>query len=726
MFKTLHYKLLVIITFLSILPLIVVGYISYQSQKEILTEQIENNLVTEAENLVIELEEFIAERIKDIDLLTRNPVIRDLNSSFEDVQKEFRNFLDVYDIYFGAIFVDKNGYVTVDMDNTVLGRNLGQREWFKKAIEGEIYFSDIYLSNVVNNPILALAGPVRDKNGNIIGVISPAFDLDSLWQLIDRYANQQKQLGLSGYAFLMNYKGDIIAHPDRTQILNVNWLTKNGLDIELYKEIDKSSKLYYNRSSNTMNVILPIKQMSGFTNQWFVGLTVNNDELYAPLKELLIKYLILFGLVLIVTGFAIIKLSRYIVKPVNQLVIATTDFAQGKKIKPLVLNTYEEINILNQTFNEMTKKLEQREKEHKKSTLILETTDNGVLSINKNNQVITIFNKKCEELFKIKKEEIIGKQLSEIGEQNPDIKKFIQMSSIFDTKNVKKSSGSLNNIEFETCINGQRYIFLANISILEVKENDIIEEEILIVFSDITEIRSIQEELIQSEKLKAAGQLAASITHEIRNPLTTIRGFLQLFDQNSNGTDVKSGEQYFPLIIQEIDRINDIIDEYLSLAKPNKKINIQDTDIVRILEEIFLLYESQAAQEDIRIIKKYNKIPIISMDTKQIKQVFINIIKNAFEAMPLGGALIVATNYIENEGIVSISFSDTGKGMDQQTLEKLGTPFFTTKEDGTGLGIATCYRIVEGMGGTITVESKVSEGTTFTIKLPIKINDKSH
>jgi len=234
------------------------------------------------------------------------------------------------------------------------------------------------------------------------------------------------------------------------------------------------------------------------------------------------------------------------------------------------------------------------------------------------------------------------------------------------------------------------------------------------VFQDVTERKLLESELLQMEKFSLVAELAAGTAHEIRNPMTTLRGFLQVLCREFRpGT---KGHEYCELMIDEIDRTNSIIKEFLLLTKPAAP-NLEETDIHVILEEISLLIESKSLLENVELQKQFaDNLPPVKADPAQIKQVFLNIATNAIQAMPDGGRLTITSQAKEDK--VVITFSDTGCGMDEAQLVKIFDPFYTTKEHGTGLGLTISYRIIENHGGRITVESTPNVGTTFTIELP--------
>lgn len=713
--KSLHSKLLVFVIIMAFVPIVILGLFAYNSQKDAMTKQIESNLFLIADNLARDVETFINERINDTYFLASNPIIRDSSATKEMKVQELQNFLDIHDEYFGAIFVNENGIVTVDMDDTVIGRDLSEREWFQKSINGETYFSDIYLSNVVNNPIVALSGPVRDQENEIIGVLSPSLDLDYLYEILDTYNNDESNINSKGNAFLLNGDGEVIAHHDRTKILNNNFFETNGLDEREINAITEERKIFSD-SNGQMYAFASIDKFAGFENDWYVGVAVDKKELYSPLNSLFYKFVVVLIIYLLITALVILRLSKYLVKPVTKLVDATSKFAKGEKIPYLKLGTYEELNKLSETFNIMMDKLETRERGHKKATLILEKINNGVLSINISSNTITTFNNKCEELFGVNKDEIIGMDVFNFAELNEGFGDFFDKSLLKEQLESKEYSSN-NFEEFECLIRNEMFVFLGSTSLLSVIENGE-QQELIMVFSDITEKRLMEEKLIQSGKLEIAGQVAAGVAHEIRNPLTTIKAFFQVFF--IKGENEQTKDKYNQLIMQELNRINDILNDFLSLAKPESTNGKTDTDIIKVLDDILVLMDAQALLNNITIKKDYEELPRVYIDSKRIKQVFINLIKNSFEAMQMGGELKISTNYLRSDNLLRIEFSDNGPGMDQKTLKKLGTPFFTTKENGIGLGTMTSYRIIEELGGNLSIESEAGAGTKFIITLLVE------
>lgn len=493
MFKSLYSRLLACFLLLSTLPILIVGYMSYQSERSRLTSYIRDTLLLAGNNMSLEIKSHLTEQLSDVKQLAQNP----------------------------------------------------------------------YLAN---SP-------------------APSIDLKNFWQAIDSFALQRHSLGREGYAFLFNSRGDLIAHPDRSKILNENVFTHNGLTLMELRRLIREKTLYSLPGDHTLVAFSNLEPVQNIDLEWFVGVAVPEDELYQPLQNLVTKDLMIFGIILIIINLLSIYLARSIVRPLRTLASAAAEFGAERKNPCLQVATYSEISILAETINEMADRIADREKA-----------------------------------------------------------------------------------------------------------------------------------LIRSEKLKAAGEVAAGFAHEIRNPLTTIRGFLQMYSENSGGNAVK--QEYFPLIIQELDRINQTISEFLNLAKPVTVAENVLVNLPELIDDILLLKEAQADAQNIDLVKQMQAVPALSSNPQKLKQIFLNLIQNSFEAMPRGGKLTLKTGFREKENTVVVEISDTGTGIAKETLGRLGTPFYTTKSTGTGIGLMISYQLIEHLNGKVSISSKLGVGTTFTLAFP--------
>jgi len=226
-----------------------------------------------------------------------------------------------------------------------------------------------------------------------------------------------------------------------------------------------------------------------------------------------------------------------------------------------------------------------------------------------------------------------------------------------------------------------------------------------------------EQQLIQSERLSALGQLAAELAHEIKNPLVTIGGFARRLSEKSDSSH--EGKKYTDIIISEVERVEKLLKDILNYSRDVKPA-FSDYNINTLIEEVLSSYERIFSDSGV-IVKKELSVNIypLQIDTSQIKQVILNILYNAVECMTgKGGAIIIKTEPLSGEEGVTISVGDTGGGIPPEILDNIFNPFFTTKRQGTGLGLSLSKKIIESHGGTIGIDNRIGEGATFIINLP--------
>lgn len=226
------------------------------------------------------------------------------------------------------------------------------------------------------------------------------------------------------------------------------------------------------------------------------------------------------------------------------------------------------------------------------------------------------------------------------------------------------------------------------------------------------EKQKIESAMSRLERLNLIGEMAASIGHEIRNPLTTVRGYLQYFKKKKEFLDYVEN---FSVMVQELDRANLIITEFLSLAK-NKKVDLKLNDLNSIITQIYPLIQADAVNGDKNIQLELGEIPEILIDENEIKQYILNLVRNGLEAVNYKGVVSIKT-YRDNHSVV-LEIKDNGSGIPEEVLDKLGTPFVTTKDNGTGIGIPICYKIAERHKAELELETS-SAGTVFAIRFGV-------
>jgi PAS domain S-box-containing protein len=338
--------------------------------------------------------------------------------------------------------------------------------------------------------------------------------------------------------------------------------------------------------------------------------------------------------------------------------------------------------------------------------------------------IITLFSKGSENIFGCKAQEVLGTPISNYYVMGRNEAKKI-MKILYE-------EGRLQNYETEMIIRDGKKVNM-NLSVSLLKNNNGEPIGTLGIGKDFTEYKRIERQLQQSEKLATVGELAAGIAHEVGTPLNVILGTAEYLMMEMEGDDPKVEE--LKVIVSQAEHITKLIHQLLNFSRYNKP-EFKSVDINSLIRDVLKLTDLQIVKEKVKVLTDLQPdIPSIIGDDNQLQQVFINIIVNAVHAMPQGGTLTIAnrldmsaSSVPHDSGFVEISISDTGCGIPPKNIPKIFDPFFTTKDidKGTGLGLTVSHRIVEDHGGNIDVESKVNEGTRFTVKLPIQIHEDTN
>ncbi|MFM9281535.1 two-component system sensor histidine kinase NtrB [Paenibacillus jiagnxiensis] len=295
------------------------------------------------------------------------------------------------------------------------------------------------------------------------------------------------------------------------------------------------------------------------------------------------------------------------------------------------------------------------------------------------------------------KENVVGMHFSMFAESD----RFQEMASSFD----KALQGERDTRLFKS----GPYVYMSSISPIYEPNGEV--SEALYVVQDMTELEMLRSEMGNVERLSLVGQMAAGITHEIRNPMAVVRGFLQLMREKSP----VSLDHYYRIVMEELDRANGIINDFLSLAQ-NRIVEKEESHLHSLVEELEPLLWADANLRGQSIeLKLDDCVPNLYLNPKEIKQLILNLARNGMEAMGEKGVLTILTR--TDGEYVEVEVRDTGQGIPAERIGKLFEPFFTTKAKGTGLGLSLCKRIVERHHGTISVHSIEGEGTSFIIKL---------
>jgi two-component system nitrogen regulation sensor histidine kinase GlnL len=350
---------------------------------------------------------------------------------------------------------------------------------------------------------------------------------------------------------------------------------------------------------------------------------------------------------------------------------------------------------------------------------ILDNIDRAVIAFDQNG-LITLFNPAAETLMERSSRQMRGKSYQYLFEKQDTLLYLVKVA-LEDGRSITDDEGLYLNRASSEPIPVNAYA-------APIYSKGGQQDGAVIIIRDLSRIKELEGTLRRADRLSMLGTLAGGLAHEIKNPLGGIRGAAQLLslelDEDSNV------QEYTRIMVKEVDRINFIIEELMDLGNPREP-DIVDVDLTKILDDIVLLQKEAARSQNIQFKMKLDpSIPPVQGDEDLLTRLFLNLIKNSREAITHDGEVTITTRIVasyhmtgpgrRSSPMVDIIISDTGCGIDHQEMERIFTPYFTTKNKGSGLGLAISQKIIEDHNGLLKIDSKPGEGTTVTISLPLR------
>ena len=348
---------------------------------------------------------------------------------------------------------------------------------------------------------------------------------------------------------------------------------------------------------------------------------------------------------------------------------------------------------------------------------ILRSIAAGVITIDKDGFIVT-WNKRAEEIVNLRASQFIGLHYSVFADllqinlpEREETMKMVEM--IAQTGKVF----TRNQICYRSPQGDETYLNLSASQLIS-EAGDYL--GVVVVFEDITNEIQMKEEVERISKLAETGQLAANIAHELRNPLSSIKGAAQLLRKEMPEALMAEHGEFLDMIVQEVNGLDRIATEFLEFSRVTPP-EMRPVSVTALLGRLLQFMSAYLADQEVHVVQNLDAdLPELSLDRAQMEQVIKNIVINAVQAMPHGGTLTVTTRCHPDQDIIDIDFTDTGVGISAAKIDKICTPFFTTKTKGTGLGLAIVRKIVETHGGRLVIQSTPGEGSTFTVQLPIQ------
>jgi two-component system sensor histidine kinase AtoS len=445
----------------------------------------------------------------------------------------------------------------------------------------------------------------------------------------------------------------------------------------------------------------------------------------------------LAAVALVLGGAAATLVAGRIARPVRRLSEAAVAISGGDLNQRVDPETRDEIGQLALAFNHMASQLlrqrnelesahaELRRRFEELSDLkgytdnILNSITSGIITLDLDGRVVTL-NPAAEHLTGLSAAEAAGKYFAEVFAHAPEVVEIL-IETLANRAGVAMASPKLRRPD-----DSEIPVEITTAPLTGAEGKDL---GVVGIFRDLTAVRQLENQLRRADRLASLGTLAAGLAHEIKNPLTSFRTFTQLLPQKFG--DTRFLETFQRVIPRELERINAIVEGLLDLARPIKLV-FETVHVSDLLNRALELYADRIETKVITVVREFAPdVPPVKADPEHLYRVLVNLAANALDAMERGGRLTLRTAWAEPSDLmlspcrspetawVKVEVEDTGSGIPPSAAAKIFTPFFTTKERGTGMGLATAYKIVEDHGGRITFRSTPGAGTTFTLLLPL-------
>ncbi|GFN32848.1 ATP-binding protein [Paenibacillus xylaniclasticus] len=515
-------------------------------------------------------------------------------------------------------------------------------------------------------------------------------------------------------------KGELVHNLDVRAIKFGQYTLKDEDDtVRVQQAIDTGQPITVKTTVENKRVLKILYPVQGEHQPYVIHVQFDRDFIPHSLVWQILQHAVISLTLLLLTIVLSYWLSGRLLRPLQLILRKVNDMAKGDFSTPIPEHNKDELGQLAADVNNLGASIVQYTDDLKSTMDELRSTKvflqsffdhtSDAIHVLDAERIVVQANQAFENIYGWTVQEVIGKPLNNIpAEWEYERQMFVDVITHgkpitnYETTRYTKDGRQINVSVTASPIHDQdgRAIAIACIS------------------RDITARKQTEERLRRSEKLSVVGQLAAGVAHEIRNPLTTLRGFIQL--ASSRGT---LSPDHIDIMIAELDRINMIVSEFLILSKP-QKLQYVPVDVNQLMHETLLLLESEAAVNDITFdVSLEPSLPSLSCEPNQLRQVFLNLIKNGIQASPSGASLIIRTSAVSyrdsgTDAATCIEIADQGCGIPPEDLARLGEPFFTRKPDGHGLGLMVCQQIITQHQGTLQFQSTVGQGTRAIIVLP--------
>jgi nitrogen-specific signal transduction histidine kinase len=505
------------------------------------------------------------------------------------------------------------------------------------------------------------------------------------------------------YLAVTDLYGHVLAHSNPSQLEHPLPKTQNFLVLKSANPLKQFRYLYGDQNYEVTFEMMTANDQPFGT----VHVAMNPALIREALKQFLNKNLYVAGIsLLLATGLAAV-FSQFLLSPLTFISAGIERMIQGEFGRPIHLKRRDEFGLVSLKLNEIGQRLEgsREELDTLKGNVgqIVKSLEEKIIFLNPDRRIV-LMSPSSAQLLNTTVETSLGKRLDEVLHPEHPLHGLVETA--FGVKqNLKKANLSLPN---------QGILVTARVHYLEEKNRTM---GGLVIFEDPETVAKLENQLEYANKLAALSKLTSGVAHEVKNPLNAIVIHLELLKSQVGAESAKEAAKSLNVITQEIKRLDRVVRNFLTFNRP-VEVKLQEQDVQPILDEVVALAQTEAQQRNVQISLQTEKpLPKIRLDPDLMKQCLLNVVLNGCQAMPEGGNLRIATAL--RNGSLQLSIQDEGVGIPPQSREKIFNLYYTTKENGNGIGLATVFKVVQLHNGEIQVESEVGKGTTFSLTFPV-------
>lgn len=693
---------------------LVLGYVQENALEE---KNAKNLLISELMSKKIDV--YIHAAMADVE--TSAKYISENEKTEEIINYEINRVFDNYKYFDLVFFMNLDGKLVFSKpynEDAVKNNIYTDRDYFNHIVKyKKPYVSKLYMSRILNEPHFVIAVPVFENN-ELYGLMAAGSPLKEMKRII-----MDTEVAFNGGIWVTDMFGALIVNPyeelsdKKIATFKNNSVIINNEKTDIYSLLERKAEgnIILNRDGKNYYVAMT------FVDDANLAVLVEQEE-EVIIKEALEIFndLKLITIIIVVVGiFLGLVLSIGITSPIEKLVLLVRMWSSGEnKFIGISEQKRSEIGELSEAFKEMADNLDKKVEELKNSVFrenqiqqylnnILMSAGSGIIVVDEDRKIV-IFNRAAEILSGYSRDTIAGYEYSYFSNKvNLDLDGMI--------RELNESKG--DTIEKEIIVlNREKHAIPCRVIGSSIRGSHEDQRGYVFLINNLEVIKNMEEELLREDRLSIMGEFSSSIIHDIGNPLAGLSNLLELYQ--SDLIDEKEKKEILELIEDEIKELNNIVLNFLSFTKSNETENVQ-VNICQIVNEAVNILRAEMINRDIKISMNFEKEEMYAkVDRRNFKQALINIIKNSIQAIEGSGMIAINIYWLNSDTIIKIK--DTGIGMKEDEMKNIFEPFYTTKKDGTGLGLSTAYKTIRDNDGKLEVKSQYRKGAEFTITIPGK------